>query len=240
MNAIDDNDLTRMWKTIANALPKPEAILSISAHWYGRNNRIQSARAPRQIYDMYGFPEPLYDVTYEPQGDPRLTQAVLDLLSDDVSVDDEWGIDHGTWSVLCHMYPDASIPVVQLSINMALTGMEILHIGKRLAPLREQGILILGSGNIVHNLRQIVWDMEGGVAEAEAFDRWIYERVMERDVNALADIESNPLSRFAVPTSDHFLPLLYCLGAMSENDKIDVFNRQCMLGSLSMTSYRFG
>jgi 4,5-DOPA dioxygenase extradiol len=239
MNALEDNEITRSWREIAQRLPRPNAILAISAHWYGRNTRVQSAEKPRQIYDFYGFPEALNNLTYEPKGHRALTEAVQRLLSVDVLIDNDWGIDHGTWSVLSHMYPDADIPVVQFAINMALPEKELLAIGKALATLRDEGILIFGSGNIVHNLRQVDWQKDDGTPEAKAFDDWVLDKIRQKDFLALADYRTHPHARYAVPTSDHYIPLLYCLGAVEEKDNISVFNRALTMGSISMTSYLF-
>lgn len=143
MVALEDSQITRTWKAIAERIPRPKAILAISAHWYGDKSRIQTAAQPKQIYDMYGFPPELYRLKYEAAGDPELSASVRTLLGDELSVDDSWGIDHGTWSVLTHMYPKADVPVVQLSILMREPGETLLEIGRKLKPLREQGCLIL-------------------------------------------------------------------------------------------------
>lgn len=240
MNALEYNEITRSWREIANRLARPKAILAISAHWYGRSTRVQSAEKPRQIYDFYGFPEALFKLKYEPKGDYRLTEAVQRLLPDKVLIDDDWGIDHGTWSVLSHMYPDADIPVVQFAIDMALPEKDLFAIGKALAPLRDESILIFGSGNIVHNLRLVDWQKGDGTPEAKAFDDWVLTKIMAKDFHSLADYRSHPNGRYAVPTSDHYLPLLYCLGAVEQKDDISVFNRVLTMGSISMTSYLFG
>ena len=159
MLAIDENDLTReMQRVGADVLTsedRPKAILAISAHWYVPGTYIQSVEKPRQIYDMYGFPEELYQLQYPAKGCPELTQDVCQLLGNDVSIDDSWGIDHGTWSVMVHMFPNAPIPVVQLSVNSTFTPDQCFELGHKLAPLREKGYLIWASGNIVHNLRRV-------------------------------------------------------------------------------------
>lgn len=239
MVALEDSQITRTWKAIAERIPRPKAILSISAHWYGDKSRIQTAAQPKQIYDMYGFPPELYRLKYEAAGDPELSASVRTLLGDELSVDDSWGIDHGTWSVLTHMYPKADVPVVQLSILMREPGETLLEIGRKLKPLREQGCLILGSGNIVHNLRQVEWDRSGGTEAADAFDDWVTQRILLQDQEALANYLSHPLAKYAAPTPDHFIPLLYILGARDKADKVELFNQIRQMGSLSMTSYLF-
>ena len=239
MVALEDSNITRSWKAVADRIARPKAILAISAHWYGENSRIQTEAQPKQIYDMYGFPQALYEVKYEPSGDLALSAAVQALLGDELSVDDRWGIDHGTWSVLKHMYPQADIPVVQLSIRMRASGAVLLEIGRKLNALRDQGYLILGSGNIVHNLRRVEWDRDGGTEEADAFDAWVTQQILAKNHDALANYSDHPLARYAAPTPDHFIPLLYVLGARDEDDNVEIFNQVRQLGSLSMTSYLF-
>ncbi len=239
MVALEDSAITRKWKELGEQLTKPKAILAISAHWYGDQTDVQSADKPKQIYDMYGFPEELYKVKYRPSGSLELTEAVQSILGSDVKLDDSWGIDHGTWSVLKHMYPEADIPVVQLRILMRAHGQELLQLGERLKSLRSQGYLIIGSGNIVHNLRRVEWDLEGGTADADAFDAWVHDKILGRDHAALANYQDHPLARYAVPTPDHYNPLLYILGARDASDNVEVFNHVRQMGSISMTSYLF-
>lgn len=218
---------------------KPRAILSLSAHWYVDGTYIQSAEHPEQIYDMHGFPRALYEVKYPVRGCSDLTERVRDILKDSVSVNDRWGIDHGTWTVLVHMFPDASIPVVQLSLSRRLPHEEGYELGKRLAVLRDEGCLILGSGNVVHNLRRIEWENPHGTEMAERFNRYVVDRVAAGDESAVVHYETAQDAEYAVPTPDHYLPLIYCLGAAG-GDKADVFNNVCNLGSLAMTGFAFG
>lgn len=243
MLALRDNELTRSLRQLGDQVIKefgrPKAILMVSAHWFTRGTLIQSAREPRQVYDMYGFPEELYQVTYPVEGYADLTNRVLELLGDDVKVDDDWGIDHGTWTVLVHMFPDADIPVVQLSVD-GLSDPEVHYqLGKRLASLRKEGYLIMASGNVVHNLRQVEWDNPGGTDKTTAFNQFVKERIAERDDSALIDYTRIPNAPYAVPTPDHYLPLLYPLGA-SQGEKAVVFNDHCELGSMAMTGFAFG
>lgn len=239
MNAIEDNELTRKMKEVGRSLPRPKGILCISAHWYTREYLTQSEPKPRQIYDMYGFPQELYQLWYEVNGSSELTSRVLDLLGDNISINDEWGIDHGTWSVLVHMFPDASIPVVQLSVNALATPEELVEVGKALRPLSEEGWLILGSGNILHNLRRIEWNREGGTPEGIDFDNWVRDCILEKKQDELIDYLSHPHAKYAVPTPDHFYPLYYVIGAADPESTVEVFNEVQLMGSLSMTSYLF-
>ncbi len=219
MIALEDNELTKEFQKIGERVvsefEKPKAILSFSAHWFTRGTYVQSDPEPRQVYDMYGFPKELYEVQYHPKGCQELTDDILALLPD-TSINDDWGIDHGTWTVLVHMFPGAPIPVVQLSIDGIEGPQSAYDIGKALAPLREKGYLLLGSGNIVHNLRRLEWDNPNGSPQADRFD-----------------------AAYAAPTADHFLPLLYTLGA-AQGEKPEIFNNVRNTGSLSMTGYLFG
>jgi len=239
MNAIEDNEYTRAWRAIAKRIPKPEVILSISAHWYTHGTRIMNEDNPRTIYDMYGFPKALYEVSYNAVGSPPIAKTARDTISRETRYDNTWGIDHGTWSVLVHMYPDRDVPVFQISIDADAPPEAHYTIGKELSALREQGVLIFGSGNIVHNLRLVDWHKANkGFDWAYEFDEYIYENILKRShANILRINELGDIARLAVPTPDHFYPLLYTLGASDEDDKITVFNKSCELGSLTMTAY---
>lgn len=240
MNAIEDNTITQQWKMLGKAIPKPKAILSISAHWYTGSSYVQDVKQPKQIYDMYGFPAQLYQVEYPVSGSPLLSRRVQELLGSTVSVNNSWGIDHGTWSVLVHLYPACDIPVVQLSINANLTLQEYFAMGQALQPLRNEGILILGSGNIVHNLSMIDWDNAGGFLWADTFDKWVQECIVEKDVKRLFQYKKQQYGSYAVPTPDHFAPLFYCLGAVEDTQyDLRIINDVRVLGSMSMTSYLF-
>lgn len=237
MNAIEDNRFSIEWKKIFENRVKPRAILAISAHWYIDGTYIQSAVEPKQIYDMYGFPEELYKVKYKVKGDQSLTEAIKELLKDKVAINNEWGIDHGTWSVLVHMFPKADIPVVQLSINRRLSLEEHWNLAKTLAPLREDGILILASGNILHNLRKVQWNIDHMTEEGKEFDDYVHDLIMSKNYMDILKIESHPLFKYAVPTPDHFIPLIYALANINDEDSITSFNRDGSLGTISMTSY---
>lgn len=239
MNAIEDNQYTRTWRSMAERIPKPEAILSVSAHWFTEGTRIMNEKKPRTIYDMYGFPRELYEVTYNTPGSPYFAGISRNLISSRTTYDNSWGIDHGTWSVLVHMYPDREIPVFQISIDADLSPEAHYNIGRELRSLRDQGVLIFATGNVVHNLRLVDWHMENkGFDWAYQFDKYICDNILDKNhANILKFNELGNLARLAVPTPDHFYPLLYALGASYEEDKINVYNQSCELGSLTMTAY---
>jgi 4,5-DOPA dioxygenase extradiol len=243
MLALEDTEVTRglrtLGKNIIEQFGKPRAILALSAHWYTRGTYVQGTANPRQVYDMYGFPQELYDFKYPAKGSPELSSRILTLLGDQVSVNDTWGIDHGTWTVLCHVFPDADIPVVQLSIDATLSAGDIYQLGRALSPLREEGYLIFASGNVVHNLRRVEWDNPGGSPECAAFNQAITAYVTRREDGKVLDYPAVPHAVYAVPTPEHFLPLLYVLGA-AQGEKPLVFNNHCELGAIAMTGYAFG
>ena len=239
MNAIEDNNYSRTWKKMADGIPKPEVILSVSAHWYTKETKILNAETPKTIYDMVGFPKELYEVRYNTTGSPRVAEVSRGLISRETQYDNSWGIDHGTWSVLVHMYPDGDIPVFQISIDADASPEAHYTIGKELRALKDQGVLLFGTGNIVHNLRLVDWNKAGeGFSWAYEFDEYIYENIMKKNHEAILKFnELGNIARLAVPTPDHFYPLLYVLGATDESDSIRVYNKSCELGSLSMTAY---
>lgn len=239
MNAIEDNDYTREWISMSERIPRPEVILSVSAHWFTKGTKIMNEEAPKTIYDMYGFPRELYEVVYNSPGSPSVAKLSKELISKETEYDNSWGIDHGTWSVLVHMYPDRKIPVFQISIDAYAPPEVHYNIGRNLRTLREQGVLIFGTGNIVHNLRLVDWHMGSkGFDWAYEFDEYIYENIINKNHNNIINYkEMCESAKHAVPIPDHFYPLLYTLGATYEDDKISVFNKSCELGSLTMTSY---
>ena len=243
MIALKINEMTETLKKIGKDIiekhGEPKAILCISAHWYTKDTFIQSTEIPNQVYDMFGFPNELYEVKYPVKGSKELTKDVEKILGNEVKINDNWGIDHGTWTVFVHMFPEAKIPVVQLSVNANLSANKAYKLGEKLAKLREKGYLIVGSGNIVHNLRKIEWDNPKGTLEADKFDRYILENISKREDEKVIKYEEHEYSNYAVPTPDHFIPILYILGA-SQGEKPYIFNEMRELGSLSMTSYAFG
>lgn len=239
MNAIEDNNYTRGWRKMAERIPKPKVILSVSAHWYTNGTRIMNEENPRTVYDMYGFPKELYEITYNTPGSPEIAKMAKTLISKETKYDNSWGIDHGTWSVLVHMYPDRDIPVFQISIDAYAPPVVHYKIGKELNALREQGVLLFGTGNIVHNLRLVDWHQENkGFDLAYEFDEYIYKSIMNgNNENVLNYNDLGKIAKLAVPTPDHFYPLLYILGATEKGDTVSVYNKSCELGSLTMTSY---
>jgi 4,5-DOPA dioxygenase extradiol len=240
MNAIEDNEYTLNWSKIAEEIPRPKAILSVSAHWYTKDSRVNDQGKPRMIYDMYGFPAALYALKYNAEGSAEFAHMTKELVKRDVKIDNSFGIDHGTWSVLYRMYPQADIPVYQLSIDMNAGVEEHFNIGKQLSALREKGVLILGSGNVVHNLSRVDREMNGGFSWAVEFDNYVKEKITKRQYDDIIHYENaGPSSKLAFNTLEHFLPLLYVLGASREDDKLTIFNDSCTLGSLSMTCYLF-
>ena len=243
MLALEHTEVTRtltdLGERIVRECGTPRAILAVSAHWYAPGTFVQSAAHPRQVYDMYGFPHELYEVEYPVDGSAELTKAVQEALGDRVAINDNWGIDHGTWTVLVHMFPKADIPVVQLSVDQGASARDAYEIGRALEGLRDQGFLIVGSGNTVHNLDMVEWGNEGGTKMAHRFDDAVVEAVKRRDDEAAIAYEKLPDAAYAVPTPDHYLPLLYCLGA-APGEKPCVFNNVCNLGSIAMTGFAFG
>lgn len=239
MNAMEENSFTRGWKEIGEKIPFPRAILSISAHWQTKGTRVNDSSDPKQIYDFYGFPKQLYELVYDVAGDEELAKRVIDILGDKVTVDNSWGIDHGTWSVLSKVYPKADVPVVQLSLNYDMTPLEHFELGKKLSVLRDEGYLIFGSGNIVHNLGIIDWSLEGGFNWADEFDEMVKEKILSGEYESIIEYGTGGI--LPVPTREHYLPLLVCLGAVSDGigNEVEIFNKRRVLGSISMTSYLF-
>jgi len=240
MNAIEDNEYTKGWKEIADNIPKPSAILSISAHWVTNGTKVLTLENPRTIHDFYGFPTELYDVEYKAKGSPEIALKTIELLEGIAVADNSWGLDHGTWSVLHIMYPNADIPVYQISIDMNATPQELFEIGKKLKSLRDNNILIMGSGNIVHNLGIMDYSMDSGYELAIKFNDYITKNVNQRDFESIFNYRNlGDAAKLSVPTTEHFNPLLYVLGATSDLDKVAIYNNSYMAGSLAMTSFVF-
>ncbi len=240
LNAIEDNIYTSGWKEIAGEIPKPRAILSVSAHWVTKGTRVNSKENPKTVYDMYGFPEELYRVTYNAPGTHEFANAAIELISREVTIDNSWGIDHGTWSVLKRMYPSADIPVFQLSIDIDAPAEAHYKIGQEISVLREKGVMIFGSGNVVHNLSRVNWEMKGGYQWAVEFDELIKDKIINQQHFEVINYNSlGESSQLAFFTPEHFYPLLYVLGASRKDDRLRIFNNSCTLGALSMTSYLF-
>jgi 4,5-DOPA dioxygenase extradiol len=243
MNAIEPGPATAAWQRLAGALPRPRAILCVSAHWYTRGTGVTAMAEPQTIHDFQGFPAALFACRYPAPGDPALARRVQQLLlPSDVIADEQWGLDHGTWSILLHMYPQADIPVVQLSIDGTLAPAQHVALAARLQPLRDEGVLILGSGNVVHNLR--LMDRSADAPEARwavQFERIVEQAWLARDDAALTDItQYGEAARLSVPTAEHYLPLLYVLGQRRAGDDVSVPYKRIENSSLSMLCAQVG
>jgi 4,5-DOPA dioxygenase extradiol len=244
MNALLDNTYTQAWSAIGESIPRPKAILCISAHWYLPQTGVTVSTAPQTIHDFGGFPRELYQIKYPAPGDPGLALRVQQLLAPvPVTLDETWGLDHGTWSVLCHVYPKADIPVVQLSIDETQPPSFHYEIGKRLAPLRDEGVLIVGSGNLVHNLHAYAW----GRHIVEPFDWAVRFEAQAREMMKAGEVAPlvtyEKLGRDAtlsVPTPDHYLPLLYVLATCQQREPVTFPVEGVDGGSVSMLSVRIG
>jgi 4,5-DOPA dioxygenase extradiol len=244
MNAVLINSYTEAWRRLGAEVPKPKAILSISAHWFVSETGVTIATAPKTIHDFGGFPRELYQVQYPAPGDPQLARRVRRLLAPlEVKLDNSWGLDHGTWSVLRHVYPDADVPVVQLSIDENSRASFHFEIGKRLAPLREDGVLIVGSGNLVHNLHAYAWGrhMPDPYDWALRFENAAKEMILAGEFKPLLDYEKlGKDAELSVPTPDHYLPLLYVIGATQQGDIIRFPVEGIDGGSISMLTVQIG
>jgi 4,5-DOPA dioxygenase extradiol len=245
MNGIEDNSYSQYWKKLASEIAKPQAILCISAHWLTRGTFITATEKPATIHDFGGFPPEFFAVEYPAPGNPQLAAETAEIITKtSVGLDTEWGLDHGTWTILRHMYPEADIPVLQLSIDYYQGAQYHYELAQQLASLRKKGVLIIGSGNMVHNLGMVVWDK---LNEAFGFD-WALEmnelfknKITESDHRSLINYQTLHLaSSKAIPTPDHYFPLIYTLGLRNQKDDVSFFNDQAVAGSLTMTSVRFG
>ena len=245
MNALEDNEFSRYWNTLGKELPIPQAVLCISAHWLTSGTFITAMEKPQTIHDFGGFPDELFQVAYLAPGDPLIANETARLITEvPIGLDHDWGLDHGTWSILKHMYPEANIPVLQLSIDYAKPAAYHYELGKALARLRDKGVLLLGSGNMVHNLQAVAWNR---LNESYGFD-WALEmnttfkeKISTRSHTDLINYQKlGQAASLAIPTPDHYYPLLYTLGMSSTADEISFFNDKPMAGSLTMTSVKFG
>jgi 4,5-DOPA dioxygenase extradiol len=240
MNIIYKNEYTKSLQKLGTFLPKPDAILVVSAHWLTKGTFVCSAENPEQIYDFYGFPEELYEVKYHPPGARKVAESITtELTISNIKINDDWGIDHASWAVLTHMYPKADIPVLEMSLDVLKNEREHYDLGKKLSYLRKQNILVMGSGNIVHNLRQVDFDEHAEPFPwAIEFDEYIKDALLHRDHDRLLRYkELSPLSRLAVPTNDHYLPFLYSVALQEEDEQIEFIHESIQNGSMSMRSF---
>lgn len=243
MNAIENNIFSQGWEQLGKKIPRPNIILSISAHWYTRGTFVHMSKTPQTIHDFYGFPPELYDITYDCPGSPEMADTTKSMLSSyNVLEDYDWGIDHGTWVVLRRMYPDHSIPVFQLSLDLTKPPQWHYELAQMLQPLREKGVLLMGSGNIVHNLSQVDFDPNPPAYDwALEFDEIAKNLILSGDHNSL--IQYTNLGRSAqlsIPTPDHYLPLLYTLGVQRAHEKIQFPIEGIVHGSISMRTLTVG
>ena len=244
MNALTSNAYTEGWRLFGERTPRPRAIVSVSAHWYLAGTAVTINPAPRTIHDFGGFPQELFQVQYPAPGDPELARRLQKMLAPlPVALDDSWGLDHGTWSVLCHAYPDADIPVVQLSIDETKPASFHFELGKLLAPLREEGVLIVGSGNLVHNLHTYAWGrhLPEPYDWAVRFEAQARRMILSGDFQPLVDYQAlGEDALLSIPTPDHYLPLLYVLGTRREGEPVSFPVEGVDGGSLSMLAVQVG
>lgn len=243
MNVLFDNPFTRALHALPKTLPTPRAILMVSAHWETRGTFVHGLVQPKTIHDFGGFPDEMYQIQYACPGSPEYAKAVQGLVkSVEIQWDTQWGLDHGAWTVLHHMYPEAKVPVFQLSLNRDFPPQRHLELARELKMLRRKGILIIGSGNIVHNLGMVDFSSEDAKPFdwAVEFDEKVKLLIVNRDASALAHYQSLPSSRFAVPTNEHYLPLLYSMGLTDSNEPLSFPYEGILNGSISMRCVRVG
>jgi 4,5-DOPA dioxygenase extradiol len=246
MNGIEDNEFSRRWTQMAREIPTPAAVLVVSAHWFSKGTKITAMDFPETIHDFGGFPRQLFDVQYPAPGNPSLAKETASLLhSAHVELDHDWGLDHGTWTIIRHMFPDAKIPVLQLSIDYTKSPQFHYDLAAELYELRKKGVLIIGSGNMVHNLRMVAWDKMNqpgfGYDWALSMNDKFKQLIADGNHQPLINFESlGSEGRLAIPTPEHYLPLLYTLGLKTGRDQVSFFNDQVVAGSLTMTSVKIG
>ncbi|WP_316735552.1 4,5-DOPA dioxygenase extradiol [Pedobacter aquatilis] len=244
MNGIENNEFSQSWAELATYIPVPKAVLVVSAHWYTHGTFVTAMDFPSTIHDFGGFPQALFDVQYPASGDVELAAEIPSLIhSTNVNLDHDWGLDHGTWTIIRHMYPKANIPVLQLSIDYTKSPEQHYEIAKEIYALRKKGVLVIGSGNMVHNLRMLSWEMING----GGYD-WANE-MNDKFKNLIANGDHKPLidyrnlgsdAMLAIPTPEHYLPLIYTLGLKNDKEEISFFNDKAVGGSLTMTSVLIG
>ncbi|MGE6218211.1 4,5-DOPA dioxygenase extradiol [Nubsella zeaxanthinifaciens] len=244
MNGIELNEFSTGWANVAKAIPLPKAILVVSAHWFTNGTKITAMDFPPTIHDFGGFPQALFDVQYPAPGNPALAQETAQLIkSAHVELNHDWGLDHGAWTVIRHMYPQADIPVLQLSIDYTKGPAYHYELAKEIAALRKKGVLILGSGNMVHNLRMLSWEMinGGGYDWANEANEKFKSAILHKDHRSLMQYEQMGSEvKLAIPTPEHYLPLMYVLGLQTATEDVNLFNDKAVGGSLTMTSVKIG
>ena len=245
MNGIEDSEFSRRWKAMAKEIPQPHAVLVVSAHWFTKGTKITAMDFPRTIHDFGGFPQELFDVQYPAPGQPLLAKETAALAKTaHIELDHDWGLDHGTWTIVRHMYPDANIPVLQLSIDYSKGPQYHYELAGELAALRRKGVLIIGSGNMVHNLRMVAWDRlnsEYGYDWAKTINEKFKSLILDGDHKPLVHYSTlGKEAQLAIPTPEHYLPLLYTLGLQAPRDAVSFFNDKAVGGALTMTSVKLG
>jgi 4,5-DOPA dioxygenase extradiol len=244
MNGIEDNEFSSKWAEIGRSIPVPNAVLVVSAHWFTRGTAVTAMNFPKTIHDFGGFPQALFDAAYPAPGSPELAMETAKLITGThVELDHDWGLDHGAWTVLTHMFPEANIPVLQLSMDYTKDPQAHYELAQELYQLRRRGVLILGSGNMVHNLRMLSWEMMNGGGYDWAIDinEQFKKLILNHDHKPLMNYKSlGTAAMMAIPTPEHYLPLLYTLGLQNDREEVTLFNDKAIGGSLTMTSVRIG
>ncbi len=241
MNGIEDNEFSEYWEKLGNELPAPKAVLCVSAHWFTKGTHVTAMEKPQTIHDFYGFPKALFDVQYPAPGDPALAKETASIIhKTPVGLDHEWGLDHGTWSVVKRMFPEAKIPVIQLSIDYTKNPEFHYELAKELSSLRKKGVLIIGSGNMVHNLGIMDWKLpNAGYDWAIEMNEKFKSLIANGDHAPLLHYESlGKAAKLSIPTPEHYLPLIYVLGLKEEKESVSFFNDKTLMGSISMTSMK--
>ncbi len=242
MNAIEENEFVTGFRNVAKTIPRPAAILCVSAHWETKGTFVTAMEKPKTIHDFGGFPQALFDVQYPAPGSPELARETKNIIKKtEIGLDEKWGLDHGAWSVIKHLYPNADVPVIQLSLDHYQSPQYHYDLAKQLASLRRKGVLIIGSGNMVHNLGMVAWDKlnddEYGYDWAFEANEKMKKFILSNDHQQLINFKNQGKTfDLAIPTPEHFLPLLYALALKEENEKVNIFNDKAVAGSLTMTS----
>jgi len=243
MNGIQENEFSTTWRSLGRRLPKPSAVLIISAHWYTPGTFVTAMEAPPTIHDFYGFPKALHEVQYDAPGSPALAAETAQLIkSTETQLSHEWGLDHGAWSVVMNMYPDADVPMIQMSIDYTQSPQWHYDLAKELSALRNKGVLILGSGNMIHNLRIMDWQLSNqGYDWADELNTIFKKHIAAGSHQYLINYETlGKAASMAIPTPEHYLPMLYAVGLQDKADDVSFFNDKTVMGSVSMTSFAIG